>query len=171
MTESGARRSSALWSGHQGNNKLPVTLQTSLGVLEIRPHLPVTRSSSGPYDHRGQTQPPLPLPQRLSGQSGAISLDNLAAMTRHPARPLLEVRTHVLSHNDGALKETHITHSTPSLLTHQPDLQALRTADTATASGSGQVNGAGAPDWRTERWHIWQIMSEENTDKMPETLV
>lgn len=171
MTESESCRSSEGCIGHQGNNKLPGTPQSSLGVLEIRPHLPVTRSSSGPHDHRGQTQPPWPLHQRLSNQSGAISLGNLAAMTRHPSCPLLEVRTHVLSHNDGSLKETHITHSTSSLPTHQPALQAPRTADTTTSSGSGQVNGAGAPDWRTQRWHIWKIMSEENTDKMPETLV
>ncbi|TNN04254.1 hypothetical protein fugu_001283 [Takifugu bimaculatus] len=172
LTESQSCRSSEEWSGRQGNNKPPITpTATSLGVLDNRPHLPVTRSSSGPHDHRGQTRTPSPLHQRLCGQSGAISLDNLAAMTRHPACPLLEVRTHVLSHNDGALRETHITHSTPSLPTRQPNLDTLKTAGTAAASGSGQVNGAGAPDWRSGRWHIWQKMSEESPEKMPETLV
>lgn len=144
---------------------------TSLGVLEIRPHPPVTRSSSGPHAHRGQTRPPSPLHQRLRGQSEAISLDNLAAMTRHPACPLPEVRTHVWSHNDTALRETHITHSTPSLLTHQPDLHTPKTADTAAASGSGQVNGAGAPGWRTGRRHVRPKMSEESYEKIPETLI
>ncbi|KAM9346942.1 rho GTPase-activating protein 6 [Symphorus nematophorus] len=170
-------------SSHQGNNKLPVRpTQTSLGVLKIRPHLPVTRSSSGPDDQRGQTQQQSTLHhQGFSGQSGALSSDDLAGRTGHPACSLLKVRTHSLSplHYSGQLRDTHISRSTPSLFTYQPDRQnpqqsqqspALQT-DSAHASGPGQAKGPAAPDWQTERWHIWQMLSKDNADALPETLV
>lgn len=167
-------------SSHQGNNKLPVRpTQTSLGVLEIRPHPPVTRSSSGPHDQRG---PQSSLHQGLSSQSGALSSGNLAERTGQHARPLLKVRTDDLSalHCSGQLRETHISYSTPSLFTYQPDSQtpqlsqqspATQTVDTADASGPGTEKGPGTPNWQTERWHIWHILSKENADALPETLV
>ncbi|XP_040913768.1 rho GTPase-activating protein 6-like isoform X2 [Toxotes jaculatrix] len=170
-------------SSHQGNHKLPIRpMQTSLGVLECRPHLPVTRSSSGPDDQRGQKQPGSSLHQGLSGQSGAVSSDNLATRTGHPACPLFKVRMESLSplQYSGPLRESHISHSTPSLFMYQSDPQtphqsqqnpAPQTVDTADASGPGQEKGPGAPDLQTERWHIWQILSKENTDALPETLV
>ncbi|XP_049451135.1 rho GTPase-activating protein 6-like isoform X1 [Epinephelus fuscoguttatus] len=170
-------------SSHQGNNKLPIRpTQTSLGVLGFKPHLPVTRSSSGPHDQRGQRQPQSSLHQGLGSQSGALSSDNLAERTGHPACPLLKVRTDDLSplHYSGQLRETHISYSTPSLFTYQPDPQtsqqpqqspAPQTVDTADASGPGQEKDPGAPNWQTERWHIWNILSKENADALPETLV
>ncbi|XP_034549819.1 rho GTPase-activating protein 6-like isoform X2 [Notolabrus celidotus] len=72
-------------SSRQGNNKPAGPTQTSLGVLDNRPHLPVTRSSSGPHDQRGQRQQQSSLHQGLSGQSAAVSSDNLAERTGHPA--------------------------------------------------------------------------------------
>uniref|UniRef100_A0A8D3B4D1 Rho GTPase activating protein 6 n=1 Tax=Scophthalmus maximus TaxID=52904 RepID=A0A8D3B4D1_SCOMX len=171
-------------SSHQGNHKLPIRpTQTSLGVLECRPHLPVTRSSSGPHDQRGQAESSLY--HGLSSQSGAISSDDLAARTGLPSCPPLKVRVNSMSHlhYSGPLRETHISHSTPSLFTRHPDPQtpqlsqrspASQTVDMADASGPGQQRGSistSAPDWQTERWHIWQILSKENADALPETLV
>ncbi|XP_042350564.1 rho GTPase-activating protein 6-like isoform X2 [Plectropomus leopardus] len=171
-------------SSHQGNNKLPIRpTQTSLGVLGMRPHPPVTRSSSGPHDQRGQRQSQTSLYQRLSGQSGALSSDNLVERTGgHPACPLLKVRTDGLSplHFSGQLRETHISYSTPSLFTYQPDPQmpqqsqqspAPQTVDNADALGPKQEQGPGTQNWQTERWHIWHILSKENADALPETLV
>lgn len=171
-------------SSHQGNSELPIRpTQTSLGTLEIRPHLPVTRSSSGPHDQRGQTQSQASLHQALSGQSAAVSSDDLAGRTGHAACLLLKVGMNNSSplHYSGQLRDTHISHSTPSLFTCQPgshtpqqSLQgpASPSADTANASGPAQAKSpGGAPDSRAERWHIWQIMPKENTDTLPETLV
>uniref|UniRef100_A0A3P8U907 Rho GTPase activating protein 6 n=1 Tax=Amphiprion percula TaxID=161767 RepID=A0A3P8U907_AMPPE len=170
-------------SSHQGNNKLPVRpTQTSLGVSECRPHLPVARSSSGPHDQREQRQPETSLHQSLSSQSAAISSDNLAKRTGCPACPLFKVRTDSLSpfHCSGPLRETHISHSTPSLLTHKPDPQtpqqsqqspALQTGDTTGASGPGEEKGPDPSNWQTERWHIWQMLSKENPEALTETLV
>lgn len=174
-------RSSEGLSSHQGNNKLPVRpTQISLGMAEVRPHLPVTRSGSGPHDQRGQTQLQSALYQRLCGPSGALSSDNLAGVTGHPACPSLKVRTHSWSplYYTGQLRETHISHSTPSIFRYQSDLQtpqhsqqsiAPLTAGTADASGPGQVKGSGAPEWQKDKQNIW--LSQENAEALPETLV
>lgn len=166
-------------NSHQGNNKLLVRpTQTSMGLLNSTPHIPVTRSSSVPHDHRGRTQ--LHSHQRLCGQSGTLSLDNIEAMKGCPACPLLKVRTHSLSpHNyTGLSRETHITHSTPSLFTYQPYLhtpqqqtQPLNTVDPAASSGSRQVKDLGVQDWHTERWHVRHMLTKENADTVAETLV
>uniref|UniRef100_A0A3Q1FSX7 Rho GTPase activating protein 6 n=1 Tax=Acanthochromis polyacanthus TaxID=80966 RepID=A0A3Q1FSX7_9TELE len=170
-------------SSHQGNNKLPVRpTQTSLDVLECRPHLPVTRSSSGPHDQREQRQPETSLHQSLSSQSAAISSDNLAQRTGCAACPLFKVRTDSSSpfHCSGPLRDTHISHSTPSLFTHKPDPQtpqqsqqssAVQTGDTTDASGPGEEKSPDPSNWQTERWHIWQILSKENPEALTETLV
>uniref|UniRef100_A0A3B4WB50 Rho GTPase activating protein 6 n=1 Tax=Seriola lalandi dorsalis TaxID=1841481 RepID=A0A3B4WB50_SERLL len=183
MSECESYGSSEGLSSHQGNHKLPIRpTRSSLGVQECRPHLPVTRSSSSPQDQKGQRQPGSSLHQGLSSQSGAISSDNLTARTAHSAYPLFKVRTDGLSplHYSGPLRETHISQSTPSLFMYQSDPQtpqqsqqscSPQTVDTADASGLAHEKGPGTPDWQTERWHIWQILSKENADALPETLV
>ncbi|XP_068185532.1 rho GTPase-activating protein 6-like isoform X2 [Antennarius striatus] len=170
-------------SSHQGNNKLPVRItQTSLGIPEMKPHPPVNHSSSSPHDRRGQTQPQSSLHQRLSGQSGAFSTDNLAGVTGQATCPSPKVRTHTLSPLDsaGQLKETRISNSTPSLITNLPNHQiphpsqnsgAPQTAGTTDANGAGQAKSPGELDWQAERWHIWQILSKENTETLPDTLL
>ncbi|XP_053296498.1 rho GTPase-activating protein 6 isoform X1 [Pleuronectes platessa] len=168
-------------SSHQGNHKLPVgPAHSSLGVLECRPHLPVTRSSSGP-DQPGQRRSGSSLHQGLSSQSGAISSDDLAARTGLPSCPLLKVRVGTLSplHYSRPLRDTHISHSTPSLFTCPSDPHAPQQSQQGSASQTGDMTDAsrrgqphsGTPDWQTERWHIWQILSKENSEALPETLV
>uniref|UniRef100_UPI0037E7CD62 rho GTPase-activating protein 6-like n=1 Tax=Semicossyphus pulcher TaxID=241346 RepID=UPI0037E7CD62 len=173
MSECESYGSSEGLSSHQGNNKPDRATQTSLGVLEIRPHLPVTRSSSGPHDQRGQRQQQSSLHQGLSGQSAAISSDNLAGRTGHPACPLLKVRKDSLSpfHYSGQLRETHISHSTPSLFTSKPDPQTPQQSQQSASPHTDTDKGPGASNGPSERWHIWQILSKENADTLPETLV
>lgn len=163
-------------SSHQGNNKLPVRPTTTLlGGLECRPHPPVTRSSSGPHDQRGQGQLQSSLHEGLNDQSAAISLDNLAERTGHPVCSLLNVRMDSLSPLplSGSLMETHNSHSTTSLVLCQSDPQQsrLQTVDTTGSSGPGEEKSPGRADWQTEKLHIWQILSKDNADALPETLV
>lgn len=168
-------------SSHQGNNKLPIrTTQSPLGVVESRPHLPVTRSSSGPHDQREHRQPESSLHQVMSSQSGTMSSDNLAQRTGCRPSPSLQVRTESLSPLccSGPLRETHISHSTPSLFTDTPrphsppppgQRPALQTADTTHASGPGEQKRP--TDWQKERWHVWQMLSKDNPEALTETLV
>ncbi|CAG5865655.1 unnamed protein product [Menidia menidia] len=166
-------------SSHQGNNKLPVRPpQTSLGVLDCRPHLPVNRSSSGPHDQREQRQPESSLHQ--SGQSAAMSSDNLARRTGRPACPLLTDRTDNVSppQCSGRRRETSLSYSTPSILPRQSDSPRLpqqssapQTADTTNASGPRDKKGTDPSNWQAESWHVWQMASKENPEAVPETLV
>lgn len=181
MSECESHGSSEVLSSRQGNSVLLVrAAQTSLGALEARPHLPVTRSSSGPHDQRGRPRAQSPLHQPLRGQSGALSSDDLPATTGSPACPLLKVRTHSLSglNFPGQLRETRISHSTPSLLTCRPGLQTLQcpargpahqTVDAA--AGTGRGKGSRTAGWHADKWQIWRILSKESPDALPETLV
>nr|XP_020452211.1 rho GTPase-activating protein 6-like isoform X2 [Monopterus albus] len=183
MLECESYGSSEGLSCHQGNNMLPIRpRQTLLGILECKPHLSVTHSSSGPRDQSRQSQPGSSLHQGLSSQSAAISLDNLAERTECPACPLFKVRVDNLSplHYSRPLRENHISHSAPSLFKHQPAPQtpqqsrqspAPQTVDTVDSSGPGQENCPATLDPQTKRFHILQILSKENADNLPETLV
>ncbi|KAM9343032.1 rho GTPase-activating protein 6 isoform 2-T2 [Pholidichthys leucotaenia] len=176
VSECDSHGSSERLSSHQGNNKLPVRpTQTSLGVLECRPHPPVTRCSSGPHDQI--EQPESSLHQAPRSQSGAISSDDLAQRTGCPACPLSKVRTDDSSplHCPGPLRDTHIPHSTPPLFKYQPDPKtpplpqqspAPQTEDTTDAAGPGL--GPDSSNLQTERW---QVVAKENPETLPETLV
>lgn len=177
MSECESYGSSEGLSSHQGNNKLPVRpAQTSLGLVECRPHLPVTRSSSGPHDHRGHRHPESSsLHQGLGGQSAAISTDNLAGRT---AAPFCKVTRDSFSslHCSGPLRETQISQSTPSIFTchsqtSQPSQRAAPPESAETEALSGQGRAAGKAEWQTETWHVWQILPKDNADALTETLV
>uniref|UniRef100_A0A665TRM4 Rho GTPase activating protein 6 n=1 Tax=Echeneis naucrates TaxID=173247 RepID=A0A665TRM4_ECHNA len=177
MSECESYGSSEGRSSHQGNHKLPIRpTQSSLAAQECRPHLPVTRSSSGPHDQRGQTQSESSLHQGLSSQSAAISSDDLAARTGHSVYPLFKVTVNSVSplHYSGHLRETHISHSTPSLFVFKPDPQSphlSQTIDPAVTSGLTHEKDPGTLDYQTARWHIRPIQSKDNSDSLPETLV
>ncbi|XP_005723631.1 rho GTPase-activating protein 6 isoform X2 [Pundamilia nyererei] len=140
-------------SSHQGNNKLPVSAtQMSLGVSECRPHPPVTRCSSGPDDQREQRHPEsLLLHQAMSSQSGAVSSDNLAQRTGCTECPLLQ-------HD-------------PQIPQQSQQSADFKIVDTADATGPGEEKGPDSSNWQKERWHIWKMMSKENPEALPETLV
>ncbi|KAM6935018.1 rho GTPase-activating protein 6 [Xenentodon cancila] len=166
-------------SSHQGNNKLPIRpAQTSLAVLESRPHLPVTRSSSGPHSQREQSQPESSVHRPQSSQSGAMNSDN---RTGWPVSPLLTDRTTSLSslYCSGPLRETFISPSTTCDFTHQPNPQsppllqqtpALQTVNT-TDDLRPKEGGSDTSKLQTEKKHVWQMLSNENPEALPETLV
>lgn len=180
--------SEGLNNSHQGNGKPPVRrTQTSLGVSECRPHPPVTRCSSSPHDQRGQRQAEPSSHQRLHSQSGAISAEDLAGRAGHPASQSPSPKgkpvgrsggwSHCLEHVRGI----HVSHSFPSLSTHQPGglspqvsqqpRQNSSPAPRTVASGPGEGDVPGTPEWQREKWQIWQLLSTDNVDTLPETLV
>uniref|UniRef100_A0A3P9HTI9 Rho GTPase activating protein 6 n=1 Tax=Oryzias latipes TaxID=8090 RepID=A0A3P9HTI9_ORYLA len=170
-------------SCHQGNNKLPIRpTQTSLGVLESRPHLPVSRSSSGPHDQREQRQQDSSLHHSHCSQSDAISSDNLTQRTGCPACPFAMNRMDSCSPFPSfrPTRETSISPTIPFVPTHHPDLQisppaqqslSLRTADKTDDSRSGGEKGADTSNCPTVKWHVWQKLPSENQEPVPETLV
>ncbi|XP_049583972.1 rho GTPase-activating protein 6 isoform X2 [Syngnathus scovelli] len=145
-------------SGRQGNNKLPVSpTTTSLDASGVRPHLPAARGSSGdgPHDQTGSKQPLPSLHQAPISQSGAVGSDDLADGARRPVDAILADGGDYLFQPLG---EMRVSHSAPSIsLPRQPQSGSTRTAP---ERASGKANG-----------HIWQILSTNNGDALPETLV
>ncbi|XP_013874121.1 rho GTPase-activating protein 6 [Austrofundulus limnaeus] len=168
--------SSEALSSHQGNNKLPVRpAQTPLGVLECRPHLLVT-------DRREQRQQESSLHRSPSSQSGAISSDAFAQRTGCPQCPLLMDRTDNLSLplGSGPLVESSFSHSVLSIFNHPADFHALQlpqqspalqTADAADASRAAKEQGTDKTNYQRENWCVWQVLSSENPETLPESLV
>ncbi|KAK6309567.1 hypothetical protein J4Q44_G00194480 [Coregonus suidteri] len=201
VSERGSCGSSEGLDHHQGNSKLPVRrTYTSLGVPECRPHPPVTRCSSSPLTERGLRQQGTDslLHHRPQGQPGAGSSEDLALRGRvgQPASPSLRGRPGGSGDGrppppyPGPLRGTHreCSHSTPSLSlsTHQPECVtpqsprrppqgscSPRPQTVAPKSPSGPLEGEvpDSPEWQRERWQIWQLLSTDNTDTLPETLV
>lgn len=170
-------------SSHQGNNKLPIRpAQTPLGVLECRPHLLVTRSGSGSYDRREQRQQESLLHRSLSSQSEAISSDTFTQRTGCPECPLLMDRTDNLSLPlcSGPLGESSFSHSVLSIFNHPADFHALQlpqqspalqTVETTDASRAAKEKGTDKSNYQRENWCVWQVLSSENPDTLPESLV
>ncbi|XP_021177557.2 rho GTPase-activating protein 6 isoform X2 [Fundulus heteroclitus] len=164
-------------SSHQGNNKLPIrATQTPLGVLESRPHLPATCSSSDPYDHREERQPES-LHQSLSSQSGAVSSDSSVQRTGRPPCPIFMDRTEGLSPRQcsGPLSETSNSRCALSVFKHQADVQTLllpqQSSALQTVDAAEKKSGPDCSNLQTEKWHVWQMMSSKNPETLPESLV
>ncbi|XP_054644190.1 rho GTPase-activating protein 6-like isoform X2 [Dunckerocampus dactyliophorus] len=157
-------------NGRQGNNKLPIrpTTQISLDALECRPRPLVPCSRSGgcgdsPGDQMESRQPEPSLHQVPISQSGAISSDNLADRTGRPVDMFLK---------DGGdclfrpVRKIHVSHSAPSFITHHTEAQ---TQNRTPRNGPEQATEKAKS--QTDRCHIWQILSNNNGDALPETLV
>ncbi|XP_071004778.1 rho GTPase-activating protein 6-like isoform X2 [Oncorhynchus clarkii lewisi] len=201
VSEHGSCGSSEGLDRHQGNNsKLPVRrTYTSLGVPECRPHPPVTRCSSSPLTERGQRQQGTDslLHHRPQGRPGAGSSEDLALRggVSQPASPSLRGRPGGRVDGrppppyPGPLRGTHreCSHSTPSLSlsTHQcvtpqspqrppqgscsPRNRTVAPKNPSTSPLEGNVPVS--PEWQRESWQIWKLLSTDNTDTLPETLV
>uniref|UniRef100_A0A673YCH9 Rho GTPase activating protein 6 n=1 Tax=Salmo trutta TaxID=8032 RepID=A0A673YCH9_SALTR len=183
VSEHGSCGSSDRLDRHQGNNsKLPVRrTYTSLGVPECRPHPPVTRCSSSPLTERGKRQQGTDslLHHRPQGKPGAGSSEDLALRggVSQPASPSLRGRPGGRVDGrppppyPGPLRGTHreCSHSTPSLSlsTHQNRTVAPKTPSSSPLEGKVPVS----PEWQRESWQIWKLLSTDNTDTLPETLV
>nr|XP_061827200.1 rho GTPase-activating protein 6-like isoform X2 [Nerophis lumbriciformis] len=131
------------------------------GRQECRPHLPVARSRHGgddsPGDQMEPRQPEPSLHQVPISQSGAISSDNVAGRTGRPVDGDCLFRP---------VRKIHVSHSAPSFITDQSDAQ---TQNTTPRCGPEQASrNAKSP---TDKCHIWQILSKNNGDTLPETLV
>ncbi|XP_017278064.1 rho GTPase-activating protein 6 isoform X2 [Kryptolebias marmoratus] len=179
-SECDSHGSSVGLSSHQGNNKLPVRpAQTPLGVPECRPHPPVTRSSSCLPDQREQRRQESSPP---SSQSGAISSETMAQRTGCPPCPSHMDRTDSLSPppGSGPSEESSFSHSVLSVFNHQTGFHtlqlpqqspALQTVDTTDASRPAKEKGSDKSNLQREKWCVWQVLSSENPETLPESLV
>ncbi|XP_031416393.1 rho GTPase-activating protein 6-like isoform X2 [Clupea harengus] len=171
----------------RGLQKLPVRrTQTSAGVEECRTHTPVTRASSSPQTGIWLCQPQHSTEPR--SQPGSSSLDDIAPGRGSSARPPLSAKPggrqcgnlpppYPGLHRGAATLPPSTTTTTPYPQGSQP-MQALRRPPQREASDRPfplkAHRGRGSPDWQDwqrDKWQIWQLLSSDNADALPETLV
>uniref|UniRef100_UPI0037E7BFF7 rho GTPase-activating protein 6-like isoform X1 n=1 Tax=Semicossyphus pulcher TaxID=241346 RepID=UPI0037E7BFF7 len=186
MSEGSSRSSQEGLDGLHGDGRQQATqqrTQTAPGVTEIRPHPPVTRVCTSP--HVGTGRPRLQLSINPSVTSHLNSTHRAGGNGLNlNSRPQGGANT-----ADGGAKDSRCpppynahhrlasTQSSPQLATaQQPPLQhgRLSAAQSNSASTTEAQIVPHTPewqDWQRERWQIWQLLSSDNADALPETLV
>ncbi|XP_074483385.1 rho GTPase-activating protein 6-like isoform X1 [Sebastes fasciatus] len=160
MSEGSSRSSQEGLDGLHGDNRqqaTPQRTQTAPGVAECRSHPPVTRvCTQGLHRASGHGLNPRP-------QGGVNAVDGL---------------------NDNRFPPPYNAHhrlagsqSSPQLaLAQRPPpqhvrLSAAQSNSTATTENQMAPHSAEWQDWQRDRWQIWQLLSSDNADSLPETLV
>ncbi|CAB1327902.1 unnamed protein product, partial [Coregonus sp. 'balchen'] len=198
MSEGSSRSSQEGLDGLQGDARQVVRqTQTSLGVAECRPHPPVTRVCSSPHGEAGRPRLQLSLnpvtPPHLhpDGQSAASSAEDLPhlphdighqyssspnstnsgpALSGRPPPPPYGGSSSRLS--PAASKPAQP--ASPAAPPHQHPLQGGRPPvpqNSVSPTTDGMVPMSPEwQDWQRDRWQIWQLLSSENADTLPETL-
>ncbi|XP_071185735.1 rho GTPase-activating protein 6-like isoform X1 [Salvelinus alpinus] len=198
MSEGSSRSSQEGLDCLQGDARQVVRrTQTSLGVAECRPHPPVTRVCSSPHGEAGRPRlllslnpltPPHPHPDSQSAASSAEDLPqgighqaipspNSAhsgpALSGRPPPPPYSGSSSRLS--PAASKPAQPVSPSPAAPLHQHPLQGGR--PTVPQNSASPTTYSMVPmsqewqDWQRDRWQIWQLLSSENADTLPETLV
>ncbi|XP_046886834.1 rho GTPase-activating protein 6-like isoform X2 [Hypomesus transpacificus] len=188
MSEGSSRSSQEGLDGLQGDaRQLVRRTQTSLGVAECRPHPLVTRVCSSPQGLAGRRRLHLslnPMTAHLNDQSAGSSNEDLpqGGGTRLSPAPMANPR------NDGRSPPPYsLSPRLPPTASQLPQapvpsplrlpLQAGRPTLQNPASASPSAADSMVPmspewqDWQRDRWQIWQLLSSENADTLPETLV
>ncbi|XP_071383714.1 rho GTPase-activating protein 6-like [Centroberyx affinis] len=166
MSEGSSRSSQEGLDGLHGDGRQQPMVrrtQTVSGIAECRPHPPVTRVCSSPHVEAGRPRLQLNLnpsaPSHLNSQSGASEGPN---DSRFP--PPYNAQHRLAS-----------SQTSPQLATAQrPPLQPGRSVATDSASTTEAQMVPMSPewqDWQRDRWQIWQLLSSDNADTLPETLV
>ena len=190
MSEGSSRSSQEGLDGLHADGRQQAMLQrtqTAPGITECRPHPPVTRVCTSSHVESGQ--PRLQLNIKPSMMSNLNSMQGLhrASGLNPNSRPQDGANTGdggSAALNDGHSPPPYTAHhrlassqSSPQLATAQrPPLQHGRLS-AAQSNSSSTTDGQMVPhspewqDWQRDRWQIWQLLSSDNADALPETLV
>ncbi|XP_077954337.1 rho GTPase-activating protein 6 isoform X4 [Gasterosteus aculeatus] len=183
MSEGSSRSSQEGLDGLHGDGQQQAMLrrtETAPGVGECRPHPPVARSCTAPHVepgpphaaleadpratphlnsarglHRASGHVPLKPPARLQGGGNA---GGNAGGNDSRSPPPYAARRRVAS-----------SHSSPQPAQRLPPQHAGPRASAAESQMASQ--GPEWQDWQRDRWQIWQLLSSESADALPETLV
>lgn len=193
MSEGSSRSSQEGLDGLHGDGRhqaTPQRTQTAPGVAECRPHPPVSRVCTSP--HVGSGRPRLQLSINPSVTSHHNSTHGLQRAGGHGINPTPRPQGGGANTsdggpallNDGRFPPPYNAHhrlatsqSSPQLAgAVRPPLQHGRPS--ATQSNSASTTEAQMvpqspewQDWQRDRWQIWQLLSSDNADTLPETLV
>ncbi|XP_049918977.1 rho GTPase-activating protein 6-like isoform X2 [Epinephelus moara] len=189
ISEGSSRSSQEGLDGLHGDGRQKALLQrtqTASGITECRPHPPVTRVCTSPHVEAGQ--PRLQLNANPSITSHLNSTHRAGGHGLNPtSRPQGGANTGdggpaVL--NDSRFPPPYSAHhrlassqSSPQLGPAQrPPLQqgrlsAAQSNSASTAENQMSPHSPEWQDWQRDRWQIWQLLSSDNADALPETLV
>lgn len=189
MSEGSSRSSQEGLDGLHGDGRQQATLQrsqTATGISEYRPHPPVTRVCTGPHVQSGQRLQlnikPSALPHLNSTQGQHRAGGNGPNQNTRPQGGANTGHGGPTALNDcpppyNAHHRLAVSQSSPQLAAAQrPTLQhgRLSAAQGNSASTTEAEMVPHSPewqDWQRERWQIWQLLSSDNADTLPETLV
>ncbi|XP_049426588.1 rho GTPase-activating protein 6-like isoform X1 [Epinephelus fuscoguttatus] len=189
ISEGSSRSSQEGLDGLHGDGRQKALLQrtqTASGITECRPHPPVTRVCISPHVEAGQ-----PRLQLNANPSITSHLNSTHRAGGHglnsTSRPQGGANTGdggpaVL--NDSRFPPPYSAHhrlassqSSPQLGPAQrPPLQqgrlsAAQSNSASTAENQMSPHSPEWQDWQRDRWQIWQLLSSDNADALPETLV
>lgn len=190
MSEGSSRSSQEGLDGLHGDGRQPATLQRTQmapGTAECRRHPPVTRVCASPHVQTRRLQ----LNTNPSLTSHLNSTQGLHRASGHGLSPTSIPQGGVNTVdggptllNDGHCPPPYNAHhrlagsqSSPQLATAQrPPLQHARLSvaqsnSASTTDGQMVPHSAEWQDWQRDRWQIWQLLSSDNADALPETLV
>ncbi|XP_065807821.1 rho GTPase-activating protein 6-like isoform X2 [Labrus bergylta] len=175
MSEGSSRSSQEGLDGLHGDGRHQTTLQRH-GMTEIRPHPPVTRVCTSP--HVGSGRP------RLQLSINPSVMSHLNSTHRAVSRSHGGANTSDGCPNDSRCPPPYNAHhrlastqSSPQLATaQQPALQhgrlsAVQSNSASTTETQIVPHTPEWQDWQRDRWQIWQLLSSDNADALPETLV
>ncbi|XP_045911750.1 rho GTPase-activating protein 6-like isoform X2 [Micropterus dolomieu] len=188
MSEGSSRSSQEGLDGLHGDGRQQTTLQrtqTAPGTTEVRPHPPVTRVCTSPHVGTGR----LPLKVIPSVNSHLNSTQGLHQASGHRLILTSRLQGGVNTADGGpaTLNDSrcpppynaqHRLASSQSSLqvatAQQPPLQHGRLSvgpSNSTTEAQMVPHSPEWQDWQRDRWQIWQLLSSDNADTLPETLV
>ncbi|XP_060888551.1 rho GTPase-activating protein 6-like isoform X1 [Labrus mixtus] len=175
MSEGSSRSSQEGLDGLHGDGRHQTPLQRH-GMTEIRPHPPVTRVCTSPQVGSGRPRLQLSInpsvTPHLNSTHRAVSRSHGGANTSDGCPNDSRCPPPYNAHHRLAS-----TQSSPQLATaQQPSLQhgrlsAVQSNSASTTETQIVPHTPEWQDWQRDRWQIWQLLSSDNADALPETLV
>ncbi|XP_051908503.1 rho GTPase-activating protein 6-like isoform X2 [Hippocampus zosterae] len=136
--------------------------RTLPGIAECRPHLPLTRVCTSPH-----LQPAIDRSaQVLEHAHGACTSSGLKGWVNANESGRFPPPYHAHHH-------LAVSQSSPGLAAaQQHPLQHKRSgAEQRNSDGTVMPHSPEWQDWQRDRWQIWQLLSSDSADTLPETLV
>ncbi|XP_076838562.1 rho GTPase-activating protein 6-like isoform X2 [Brachyhypopomus gauderio] len=184
MSEGSSRSSQEGIDNHQGDSKQLVQTQPSSGATECRQHQMVTRVHSGPQPGQRRLHLNLhPDCRSASGSSEDLPVRSGRGVTSPTVFPKPadsnEARLAPRSYRHSAstpptASPVPSVSSAPAALAQQRPPQIGRPVNQNSSTTQGGALTPMSPEWQEwqrDRWHIWQLLSSDNADTLPETLV
>ncbi|KAL3999374.1 nuclear factor, interleukin 3 regulated [Sarotherodon galilaeus] len=176
MSEGSSRSSQEGLDGLHSDSRHQTAVQrtqTTPDISECRLHPPVTRVCTNPHADKGRPRLQLNINPSVTSQRGHGVNSTL--------RPQAGVNTGEGGPLDGRSPPPYNAHhrlassqSTPQLATAQQPHGRSSAGQSNSASTTEAPVVSQSPEWQEwqrDRWQIWQLLSSDNADTLPETLV